>query len=447
MAPRRAGCDTDPVVLLTDETRVKLFMLLQRPIGWGLKLLGDPVSLISDTDRLVRDPYGTYDTLRQDGPVVTSRLPLVAVATGHEVIRTVLREGHVQPAPGSQVQWDSPLDPSLLSLDPPDHTRIRKLVAQAFTPRAVARMRTRAHDVAEGLLDDAEARGGTIDLMRDYASVLPITLICALLGITPEDVPAGPGESGLDTLRRWGSDVALSLEMPDPRTKPQIDRAGAEMARFFSDVYEQRRADPGEDVLSALVAARAEADDAGGTSDRLSDRELIATSILILLAGFETTVNLIGNGTLALLHHPEQRESFVADPAGLAPTAVEEILRYDSPVQMTSRMLPAERNLGGLSLRAGTAVICLLGAANRDPAVFATPDRLDLTRTNAKEHLSFSSGAHFCLGASLARLEGEVALARLFARFPKLEQAAPARRRRTQVLRGLETFPVRLGPS
>lgn len=418
--------------MLSEDTRFKLFLTVRRPLLATLRMLGDPLPLISEADALARDPYPVYERLRRLGTVAPSRIPWAVVATGHHAVRTMLREGTVRPEAGRSLEWDSPLDPSLLSLDPPDHTRIRGLVAQAFTPRAIERMRDRARDVAERLLDNALARGGEIDLIHDFASPLPITMICSLLGL-----PAGPAD--MDRFRRWGSDVALSLEMPDALNQPRIDAAGAELERYFTAAFAERRRHPSDDVLTGLVQAR----DGG---DRLSDRELVATSILILLAGFETTVNLIGNGTLALLRHPEQRDRFIADPEGLAAGAVEEVLRYDSPVQMTSRIVPADMEVDGVPLRRGQMVACMLGGANRDPTVFDDPARFDITRSNAREHLSFAYGAHHCLGAALARLEGEIALATLFRKAPGIAHRAPARRRRAQVLRGLETFPVRLRP-
>lgn len=408
---------------------MRTFTAVQRPLMAGLRLLDDPVGHLSDVDGMVRDPYGLYRRIAAHGPVATSRIRAMAVATGHAAVRQILREHRVEP-PNPMFAWDSPVNPSLLSLDAPDHTRIRTLVTAAFTPRVVARMRRRAGQVAGRLLDKAARVDAPIDLMRDYASPLPITMICALMGLPADD---------LDRYRDWGESVALSLEVPDPAVKPRIDRAAHELEHAFSAEFERRRHAPGDDLVSALVQAR-------DGEDRLSDRELVATCILILLAGFETTVNLIGNGTLALLCYPEQREALAADPAALAGPATEELLRFDSPVQMTSRFTSRPTLIAGTELDEGVNVVCLLGAANRDPAVFADPDTLDLTRPNAREHLAFSAGAHYCLGASLARLEGEVALATLFGRYPKLSQTAPARRRRAQVLRGLETFPVRLGP-
>lgn len=394
-----------------------------------MRLLNDPLGHFSNVDRMVRDPYGLYADIRSHGTVAKSLVPAVCVATGHTAVRQALRQLVVEP-PNPAFAWESPVNPSLLSLDPPDHTRIRTLVTSAFTPRVVAGMRQLAEQVAGDLLGQAVRTDGPVDLMRDYASPLPITMICALMGVPADDI---------GRYREWGEAVALSLEVPTPANRRRIDQAAEELQAVFTAEFERRRRDPGEDLISALVHAR----DGG---DRLSDRELVATCILILLAGFETTVNLIGNGTLALLNHPDQQDLLVDDPETVAGPAVEELLRFDTPVQMTSRYTTEDMAIDGTPVAAGVNVICLLGAANRDPDVFGNPDVLDLGRSNAREHLAFSAGAHYCLGASLARLEGEVALATLFGRYPKLRQAAPARRRRAQVLRGLETFPVELGP-
>ncbi|MEE8602100.1 cytochrome P450 [Euzebya tangerina] len=414
--------------LLTDRQQ-RLMTKVQRPLLAGLRLLGDPIGRLGDVASLTRDPYAVYRRLAEDGAVVRSRLPMVSVATTHAAVTEVLRNHRVEP-PTEDFRWDSPLDPSLLSLDPPHHTRIRRLVAQAFTPRAISQMRARAQTVADELLDAAVGQGGTVDLMRSYASPLPITMICQMLGLPVDD---------MDRFREWGTAVALTLEVPDPRHQPRIDQAAAELEEVFTEAFDRRRAEPGDDVLTRLVNAR-------DGQDKLSDQELVATSILILLAGFETTVNLIGNGVLALLHHPDQRRHFVGDPNGLAAACVEEVLRYDPPVQMTSRYIVDDTVIEGVPIPGKTSVVCLLGGANRDPAVFQEPDRFVIGRPDARQHLSFSTGVHHCLGAALARLEGEVALSTLFWRFPHLRQAGRARRHKAQVLRGLETFPVDLGP-
>lgn len=423
---------------MTDRLREGVTHLVFEGVRTFLRVSGDPMGPLLGGPDLIGDPYRIYADLRRRGPLVRSRFPGVAIATGHAVADAALRELHVGPPPGQELpiylQWDSPLSPSLLDTDPPGHTRIRKLVAQAFTPRATQLMRERAERTTAELLDAAEAkeaRGGQVDLVADLAAPLPIRMICSMLGI-PDD--------RTDRFTEWGSALALSLE-PNrpPATQRRIERAGTEVRAFITGLFDERRrqGDPGDDVLGRLLAAR-------DGDDRLSDDELIATAILLLGAGFETTVNLIGSGTLALLRHPDQLAAFTDDPEGMAPNAVEELLRYDSPVQLTGRLAWEDTDLAGTTIEGGASVMVLLGAANRDPGVFDRPDQLDLTRGNAKAHLAFSSGVHHCLGAPLARLEGETAFTQLLTRFPGLRQTGRARRRTTRVLRGLETLPVRL---
>ncbi len=404
---------------------------VQAAVKLGLRVTRDPVGLLLDQRRLAADPYPIYERIRRRGPLARTRVGGLHVATGHDANLQAVRRLRVGVPIADQgaYHWDSPLSPSLLDLNPPDHTRVRRLVAQAFTPKAIARLRERAQEVADRLLDAAATQDGPVDLIADYAAPLPVTLICEMLGVPADDH---------ERFRRWGDVVALSLEMVDAGQQEAIDRAAGELDAYFGQHFERRRHESADDVLSALVAAR----DGG---DRLSQKELVATCILLLIAGFETTINLIGNGTLALLDAPDQRDAFTSDPRTLGPNAIEELLRYDSPVQLTSRHAEEDTEVAGREVRKGEHILCLLGAGNRDPEVFTRPQRLDLTRANAKDHLSFSSGAHHCLGASLARLEGEIALASLFERFPDLRLAGTPRRRTTIVLRGLETLPIALG--
>ncbi|WP_157965632.1 cytochrome P450 [Euzebya rosea] len=423
---------------LADRMRQQGMHLAYTAARTAMRVTGDPTSRLLEGQDLLRDPYAVYDDLRARGPLLTSRFPGLAVSTTHAVADAALHDLHVGPPPGTELpphlRWDSPLSPSLLDTDPPGHTRIRRLVAQAFTPRATMRMEEQAQAITAELLDAAEAKahaGGQVDLIADLAAPLPIRMICSMLGI-PED--------RTDRFTEWGSALALSLEpVRPPEMQRRIQAAGAEVRTFITGLFEERRraGDPGEDVLGRLLAAR-------DGEDRLTDEELVATTILLLGAGFETTVNLIGSGTLALLRNPDQLRIVAEDPANTVGNAVEELLRYDSPVQMTGRLAWADTDLAGSTIAGGTSVMVLLGAANRDPDVFERPNVLDVTRPNAKAHLAFSSGVHHCLGAPLARLEAQTAFAHLLSRFPDLRQTAPARRRTTRVLRGLETLPVSL---
>jgi cytochrome P450 len=316
----------------------------------------------------------------------------------------------------------------LLTMDPPDHTRIRRLVSGAFTPKAIAALEPRIREVAAGLLDQAGA--SDFDLIDALAFPLPIAVICHLLGVPAEDQAK---------FRAWGHDVAATLE---PQTAgavlSQSRAAEVALSQYLRDLVSKRRADPDDSLLSALIAAEED-------GDRLTHAELVSTALLLLVAGFETTVNLIGNGTVALLTAPDGRQQWDRlrqDPA-LVPAAVEELLRYDSPVQMTSRNATQDVEVGGTLIRQGTPIVVAIGGANRDPEVFDQPGRLLTDRPNAGRHLSFSLGAHHCLGAALARLEGRIAIEELTSRYPALSLAGPPVRRPLLVLRGFESVPVR----
>jgi cytochrome P450 len=287
----------------------------------------------------------------------------------------------------------------------------------------VERLRPHIAAIADQLLD---AAGPSFDLIRDFAFPLPIIVISELLGVPPAD---------RDRFKAWSTDITRGLEpQPTAEDLTAVARAIDALDAYMSEVIEERRRAPRADLISDLVQAHEE-------GDRLSMRELLATCRLILTAGHETTVNLIGNGFLALLRHPDQRAALAADPS-LLPGAIEETLRYDSPVQMTLRFAMEDMQLGKHAVKTGDLVLVLVGAANRDPDVFADPDRLDVGRTNAHQHLSFGAGIHYCLGASLARLEGELAIGALLRRRSDLTLSGTPTHRRNVVLRGLVTFPV-----
>ena len=290
----------------------------------------------------------------------------------------------------------------MLLQDPPDHTRLRTLVSKAFTPRAIESLRGRIEQMVDALLDVAVDRG-EMDLIADLAYPLPASVICEMLGVPLQD---------RDRLREWSADIARSLDaviVSDPEVIARANAAGVALREYFERLVAERRRAPRADILSGLIAA----EEAG---DRLSTDELFATVILLFLAGHETTANLIGNGMLALLRHPAELARLRDDPA-LIESAVEELLRYDSPVQRVSRITTADVVIGDRTIPAGSLAMALLAAANRDPAYFPDPDRLDVARRDNR-HLAFGSGIHFCLGAPLARLEGRIVFAALLAPLP-----------------------------
>lgn len=386
--------------------------------------------------------FDLVEEIRSRGPIYRSRIGYVA--TSHATVREVLtsddfRTGFPtdQGPIGRVARWAAPRTlhpvepPSLLVTEPPDHTRYRRLVTRVFTMRAVERLRERTEEIAAGLLDDLEPRAhDEVDLVESYCALLPVTVIAEILG-----VPEAERSRVLD----FGSAAAPSLDFGlGLRRYRSVSRALAQFDAWLGRHLEQLRREPGDDLLSELVAVR---DEGRG----LDETELKATAGLVLAAGFETTVNLLGNG-IALLHdHPGQRACVVADPT-LWPNVVEEVLRLDPPVLLTARMAQRDTSLAGTTVRAGSMVTAVLGGANRDPEVFADPTTFDVARTNARDHIAFSSGRHHCLGAQLARMEGDVGLRAIWQRFPDLRLEPGARRRETRILRGFETLPARLRP-
>jgi cytochrome P450 len=312
--------------------------------------------------------------------------------------------------------------------DPPDHTRLRSVVNQAFTPRAVDGLRDQVHGLVVQLLGRLEQRA-EFDLVAEFAAPLPVLVICELLGVPGED---------RHLFAAWSKALAASLDhltSPEPDALQRGDVGAACLTAYFSDLVARRRAAPRDDLVSGLVQS------ADGAT--LSEDELLATCVLLFFAGHETTTNLIGNGMLALLQHPEQL-NMVREAPELAPLAVEELLRFDSPVQRTARVALADVELdGGDVIQAGETVTLLIGAANRDRAQFTDPDQLDIDRPNASRHLSFGAGIHYCVGAPLARLEAQIALAAVARRLPRLQLLdAHPRWRPTFVLRALDALPV-----
>jgi cytochrome P450 len=386
---------------------------------------------------VIADPYPYYHRLREADPVHRSPLGFF-VASRHADVAHILRDkrfgkdfvGRMTRRFGKEVM-EEPVYRSMrhwmLQQDPPDHTRLRGLVVKAFTARRVEDMRPRIQEIVDATLDRVAERG-RMDLIADFAFRLPVTVICEMLGIPKEE----------HEVFHMGARTGGRLLDPVPLSRAEIDEANAGslmQAEYFRSLFELRRRQPGEDLTSQLVQAEEE-------GSKLSNEELTANIILLFGAGHETTVNLIGNGLLALARNPGQLALLRSDPS-LMTNAIEEFLRYDSSVQLTGRTALEDVEVGGTPVAKGESVLCLLGAANRDPAVYPDPDRLDITRANIRP-LSFGGGIHFCLGAQLARIEGEVAISTLLRRFPKLKLDDPETPdwRPTFVLRGLNRLPA-----
>jgi cytochrome P450 len=320
-------------------------------------------------------------------------------------------------------------------LDPPDHTRLRSLVSQAFTPRMVESLRPRIQSLVDELLD-AVVEKGEMDVLADLAYPLPTVVICELLGVPPED---------RDKFKAWSADASRLLD--GHLDKAAIDKgmvAGMYLFQYFTDLVEARRADPRDDLLSALLAAQGPSGPSSGelaAGDKLTHAELLSTATLLFIAGFETTMNLVGNGTLALLRNPAEMGRLRDDPTLVRP-GVEELMRYDGPVHITARIATTDVEIGGEAIRAGEQVVVSLAAANRDPEQFPDPDRLDVSRS-PNRHLALGGGPHFCLGAALARIEGQAAFGALLRRFPHLELATEQPTYRDHfVIRGLTDLKV-----
>jgi cytochrome P450 len=383
------------------------------------------------------DPYPVYKRLLGEAPVY--EMPFGGLAfSRYDDIVAILRDPRSSSNEENSSQYEEWVkehgEPERLSgarpflfLDPPDHTRLRGLVNKAFTPRTTERLRPRVVEIVDELLDGVEKKG-SLEVIEDLAYPLPVRVICELMGVPAEDH---------ETFRGWSRDLARGLDPQELMPAEEIERRQATIDQFteyFTALIEKHRKDPRDDLLSALIAA----EEAG---DKLSPEELLSTCILLLVAGHETTVNLIGNGTLALLRNPDQLERLRDEPS-LAKSAVEEVLRYDPPVQFTGRIALEDMEVGGATLRKGQQSVLLLAAANRDPAAFPDPDRFDITREN-NHHLAFSFGAHYCVGAPLARLEGEIALGALVRRFDKLSlRIDQPPYKENIVLRGLSELPV-----
>ena len=392
-----------------------------------------------------QDPYSVHARLRAQRPVTPVIMPggaIVWLITGYAEARAALADPRMSkrmpgwhPEPGSVI---ATMDLHMLNSDPPDHGRLRRLVNKAFTVRQVERLRPRITAITAALLDGMAGQGDQrgqrgqgdqpeVDLLASFAFPLPITVICELLGVPPAD---------RDDFRAWSATIVSDTPAPEV-----FQAHATAMARYFMALLAAKRQQPGDDLLSALLAAR---DD----EDRLSENELVSMAFLLLVAGHETTVNLIASGMLALLLNPAELARLRADPASVA-GAVEELLRYVNPVSnATFRCATEPVELGGVHIGRGDPVLVSLSGANRDPARFGDPDRLDLGR-DSSGHLAFGHGIHYCLGAQLARVEAAIAISGLLARFGSISLAVPAaslRWRPSTLIHGLESLPVRLAP-
>ena len=387
------------------------------------------------------NPYPTYARLRSTAPVHRITLPDgrgVWLITRYDAVLAVLKDERfvkdwrnaLTPEQLAQVpsipEVMKPLSKNMLDTDPPDHERLRALVSKAFTPRLVERMRGRVQGIAGALLDAFEGRG-EMDLIDDYAFPLPVTVIAELLGVPTED---------RDRFREW-SDAAVSGNASQEYMETILIPHMQAFTDYLRAMFEEKRRNPKDDLISALV----QAEEAG---DKLSEDELLGMVFLLLIAGHETTVNLIGNGVLALLEHPDQLQSLRGDPS-LTKSAVEELLRYDGPVETsTERFAREDVAIGRTVIPKGEMVLVVIAAADHDPERFQEPDTLDIARTDNK-HLAFGKGIHHCLGAPLARMEGQIAISTLFSRMPNLRLKGSPKSlnwRSGMILRGLKALPV-----
>jgi cytochrome P450 len=388
------------------------------------------------------NPYPMYHALREQDPVHWSDLMEAWVLTRYQDVVSVLRDprfsadrrrGRSRFAQMAQQRMEAQQGPlsranTMLTSDPPDHTRLRGLVSKAFTPRRVEELRPRIQQIVDEILDEAQ-RKGEMDVIWDLGYPLPVIVIAEMLGVASER---------RDDFKRWSDEIVASLGGPfvSDETLQRALKSSQEMADYFHAVIAERRKEPRDDLLSGLIAAEER-------GDVLSEDELLGTCILLLAAGNETTTNLIGNGMLALLRNPEQMERLRGNPE-LVDSAIEEFLRYDGPVHGTGRVALEEVEIGGQTIEEGRIVFTLVAAANRDPAQFADPDTLDIAR-EPNPHVAFGYGIHFCLGAPLARAEGQIAFRSLLERSKSIRaQSDDVEWGGTFILRGLKRLPVTL---
>lgn len=412
-----------------------MLRLLQKLIQleWPVRLVSPLIGKFNPFLREYREnPYPHYRALRQSAPVYFSPSMRGWILSRYADIERALQDPRLG-VDRTQAKMFKSLDlfgalspefgavvfTTLLMQDPPNHTRLRRLVNKAFTPRVVEQQRGRVQEVVDGLLDRVEARG-SMNLVNDLAYPLPVTVIAEMLGVPTKDHAH---------FKEWSDTLTVLLDpLQAEGGMAPAERAFAELSSYMRGIFAARREQPCEDLISALVSV-----EEGG--EKLTETELLSLVTLILGAGHETTTNLIGNAVMALLQHPAERRRLQDDPS-LIRSAVEEFLRFDSPVQLTDRVAKEDLEIDGQRIRKGELVGLILGAANRDPEKFPDPDRLDLGRQD-NDHIAFGHGVHFCLGAQLARVEAQVAIHSLLEKFPDLRgPLAPVEWKRSIVLRG-----------
>ncbi|MEU5515209.1 cytochrome P450 [Streptomyces griseoaurantiacus] len=390
----------------------------------------------------VSDPYPAFAELRARGRVLYYEPSDQWLVPHHADVSALLRDRRLgrsyrhrfsheefgrTPPPLEHEPFHTLNDHGMLDLEPPDHTRIRRLVSKAFTPRTVERLRPYVHGLADELVSRLVAAGGG-DLLTDLAEPLPVAVIAEMLGIP---------ESDRAPLRPWSADICGMYELnPSEETARRAVRASVEFSDYLRELIAARRAHPGEDLISGLIAAHDE-------GDRLTEQEMISTAVLLLNAGHEATVNATTNGWWALFRHPDRLAALRADHS-LVPSAVEELLRYDTPLQLFERWVLDDIEIDGTVIPRGAELALLFGSANHDPEVFEAPETLDLTRRD-NPHISFSAGIHYCIGAPLARMELAASMTALLDRAPTLRLAAEPERRPNFVMRGLEGLSVEVG--
>lgn len=397
-----------------------------------------PAPLDLTDPAVVADPYPSFARARAQAPVQWHEEMGLWLAFTHAESNAVLRDRRLgriwsDKAPAERFESFNLIHRNaILEMEPPEHTRLRRLISSAFARGHVERLRPWVEELARSLVDELVERSGgsePVDLLAGMAEQLPVAVIAELLGVPEADRPL---------LRPWSNAIVKMYEYGrTTEIEDSAERAAEEFVAYLRALAAERRKDLGEDLVSHLVSMR----DADG--DRLTEDELVTTCILLLNAGHEATVNVSGNGTLALLQHPEQLQRLRADRA-LLPTAIEEFMRYDSPLQLFERTATEDVEIGGITVERGQKIAALLGAANRDPAVFAEPDTFDVGRTD-NGHITFGAGVHFCIGAPLARVELQASFGALLDRTTTFELGGEPQRRPEFVIRGLQTLPVVLG--